>query len=302
MKKYHFTFDKTQKAKNLAKRVINYTSLNNLTRRLQRMVSLTKSMNFSVTNTEVEALLLECNLIKRHKPKFNKILRGNKNIIINDSIPAPTNVTIDYRGYLLDQDSLDIWAKLFYHCQDDFSKQHIFKKAKLLKSLGKDTGGTYQKWLDKRMKSLSLSCVDICYKPTYKEDITYSGPLLNASLSDGNWSVSFNEGVVNLLDMGFSITDLSVRQALKTNNIAKFLYEYGNSRTFKKTTTRPSLISLTKLQEYANPLDTGKPKSEFKRQVKSAIDQLNAIKDICFSVNMEENEGINKLNIYFTPN
>ena len=43
------------KAKNLAKRVINYTSLNNLTRRLQRMVSLTKKMNFFVTNTEIEA-------------------------------------------------------------------------------------------------------------------------------------------------------------------------------------------------------------------------------------------------------
>ena len=43
------------KAKNLAKRIINYTSLNNLTRRLQKMVSLTKHMNFFVTNTEVEA-------------------------------------------------------------------------------------------------------------------------------------------------------------------------------------------------------------------------------------------------------
>ena len=56
------------KAKDLAKRVINYTSLNNLTRRLQRMVSLTKQMNFFVTNTEIEALLLECNLIKRVLP------------------------------------------------------------------------------------------------------------------------------------------------------------------------------------------------------------------------------------------
>ena len=46
------------KAKNLSKRVINYTNLNNLTRRLQRMVSLTKKMNFFVTNTEIEALLL----------------------------------------------------------------------------------------------------------------------------------------------------------------------------------------------------------------------------------------------------
>ena len=39
------------KAKNLAKRVVNYTSLNNLTRRLQRMVSLTKQMNFFVRLT-----------------------------------------------------------------------------------------------------------------------------------------------------------------------------------------------------------------------------------------------------------
>ena len=80
------------KAKNLAKRVINYTSLNNLTRRLQRMVSLTKHMNFSVTNTEIEALLLECNLIKRHKPRFNIILRDDKSfpyILINKEYEYP---------------------------------------------------------------------------------------------------------------------------------------------------------------------------------------------------------------------
>ena len=74
------------KAKNLNKRVLNYTSLNNLTRRLQKMVSLTKKMNFAVTNTEVEALLLECSLIKRHKPRFNIILRDDKSfpyILIN---------------------------------------------------------------------------------------------------------------------------------------------------------------------------------------------------------------------------
>ena len=70
------------KAKNLAKRVINYTSLNNLTRRLQRMVSLTKSMNFFVTNTELEAIILECNLIKKHKPRFNVLLRDDKSFPI----------------------------------------------------------------------------------------------------------------------------------------------------------------------------------------------------------------------------
>jgi len=87
------------KAKNLAKRVINYTSINNLTRRLQRMVSLTKQMNFSVTNTEIEALLLECNLIKKHKPRFNIILRDDKSfpyVLINKEYEFPR--IMKYRG------------------------------------------------------------------------------------------------------------------------------------------------------------------------------------------------------------
>ena len=74
------------KAKNLKNRVKNYTNINNLTRRLQRMVTLTKDLNFFVTNTEIEALLLECSLIKRHKPRFNIILRDDKSfpyILIN---------------------------------------------------------------------------------------------------------------------------------------------------------------------------------------------------------------------------
>ncbi len=97
------------KAKNLAKRVTNYTSLNNLTRRLQRMVSLTKQINFVITNTEIEALLLECNLIKRHKPRFNIILRDDKSfpyILINKEHQFPRlqkyrgrkNIKGDYYG------------------------------------------------------------------------------------------------------------------------------------------------------------------------------------------------------------
>ena len=45
------------------------------------MVSLTKKMNFIVTNTEIEALLIECNLIKQHKPRFNIILRDDKSFL-----------------------------------------------------------------------------------------------------------------------------------------------------------------------------------------------------------------------------
>ncbi len=66
------------KAKNIFNRVKSYLSIKSLTRRIQRMVSLTNDMNFFVTNTEFEAIILECNLIKKHKPRFNILLRDDK--------------------------------------------------------------------------------------------------------------------------------------------------------------------------------------------------------------------------------
>ena len=97
------------KAKNLRKRVVSYSNLNNLTRRLQRMVVQTKNVNFTVTNTEIEALLLECSLIKKYKPKFNIILRDDKSfpfILINKEHNFPRvqkyrgqkNIKGDYYG------------------------------------------------------------------------------------------------------------------------------------------------------------------------------------------------------------
>jgi len=66
------------KAKSLKKRVRSYTHLPRLPFRLQRMVSMTRAMEFVHTHTEAEALLLESNLIKKLKPRFNVLLRDDK--------------------------------------------------------------------------------------------------------------------------------------------------------------------------------------------------------------------------------
>jgi excinuclease ABC subunit C len=66
------------KAKNLKKRVVAYTSPERQSYRIQRMISQTVSMEFVTTQTEAEALLLESNLIKRYKPKYNILLRDDK--------------------------------------------------------------------------------------------------------------------------------------------------------------------------------------------------------------------------------
>jgi excinuclease ABC subunit C len=66
------------KARSLKKRVAAYTQLGRLDERLRRMVNETASMEVITTHTEAEALLLEANLIKRLKPRFNIVLRDDK--------------------------------------------------------------------------------------------------------------------------------------------------------------------------------------------------------------------------------
>ncbi len=66
------------KARSLKKRVAAYTQVGRLDERLRRMVNETASMEVITTHTEAEALLLEANLIKRLKPRFNIVLRDDK--------------------------------------------------------------------------------------------------------------------------------------------------------------------------------------------------------------------------------
>jgi len=66
------------KAKNLPKRLKDYAIGKNLTIRTNRMLSLTHNLEIITTGSEAEALLLEANLIKKFKPKFNILLKDDK--------------------------------------------------------------------------------------------------------------------------------------------------------------------------------------------------------------------------------
>ena len=66
------------KAKNIPNRLKSYVSESNLPIRTERMLSLTHNLETTTTNNESEALLLEANLIKKHKPRFNILLRDDK--------------------------------------------------------------------------------------------------------------------------------------------------------------------------------------------------------------------------------
>ncbi|HRW15969.1 excinuclease ABC subunit UvrC [Amaricoccus sp.] len=80
------------KARNLRKRVASYAKPAGHSSRISRMIAATASMMFLTTETETEALLLEQNLIKQLRPKYNVLLRDDKsfpNILVTDNHPFP---------------------------------------------------------------------------------------------------------------------------------------------------------------------------------------------------------------------
>jgi len=80
------------KAKNIRRRVLSYARPTGEVTRIARMVAITASIEFVTTATETQALLLEANLIKRLRPRFNVLLRDDKSfpyiLISKDERPA----------------------------------------------------------------------------------------------------------------------------------------------------------------------------------------------------------------------
>lgn len=81
------------KAVSLKNRVRQYFRKNNKTARIERMVSLIDHFEYIVVDNEAEALILECNLIKKNKPKFNVLLKDDKTypyikITLNEEYPT----------------------------------------------------------------------------------------------------------------------------------------------------------------------------------------------------------------------
>ena len=81
------------KAVSLKNRVRQYFRKNNKTARIEKMVSLISYFEYIVVDNEAEALILECNLIKKNKPKFNVLLKDDKTypyikITLNEEYPS----------------------------------------------------------------------------------------------------------------------------------------------------------------------------------------------------------------------
>ena len=96
------------KAISLKNRVRQYFRKNNKTERIKKMVSLIDHFEYIVVDNEAEALILECNLIKKNRPKFNVLLKDDKTYPY-----IKVDVKSDYPNVILTRKVLNDGAKYF---------------------------------------------------------------------------------------------------------------------------------------------------------------------------------------------
>ena len=159
------------KAKNLAKRVANYTNFSGLSLRIKRMVTLAKTIEISLTNTELEALLLEHNLIKKLLPPFNILLKDGKTFpqiaISKHLFPQISK----YRGKKTSESQ-----KIFGPFADTFAVKKtidLIRKTFLLRGCSDAEFNSRKKpCLDYQIKKCSAPCVGLVEKTDYQKNLS----------------------------------------------------------------------------------------------------------------------------------
>lgn len=170
------------KAKDLKKRISSYLNINQLSTRILRMINLAINVEFIQTKNEVEALLLENNLIKKHQPKFNILLKDDKTfpqiLISNHNYPRISK----YRGQKQDQGQ---YFGPFASTYDVNKTINILRKAfKIRNCSDQEFSRRKTPCLEYQIKKCSAPCVNYIDKKDYKSSINNALSFLNGKTKD----------------------------------------------------------------------------------------------------------------------
>jgi len=210
------------KAKNLRKRLMNYTALNRLSARIAHMMFLAHNLEFTQTENELEALLLEHNLIKKLAPKYNILLRDDKTFaLIAIDKKHPFGGIRKHRG-LKNEDSF--YFGPFASGEDVNRVIDVLKKSFLLRSCSDaEFKSRSRPCLEYQIKKCSAPCVELIDKDEYKNSIQMAVDFLNGKSSQ----------IQNIL--------------------AKKMHQFSETHNFEKAAiVRDQIKSLTSIQAKQN--------------------------------------------------
>lgn len=158
------------KAKNLHKRLISYTKSDKLCNRIRRMTFLAIKIEITQTNSDLEAILLEHNLIKKHKPKFNILLKDDKRFAAI-AIDKKHDFGAIFKNRGLDKKDLHSFGP-FASALDVNRVIDILRKSFLLRNCSDNEFKRRKKpCLEYQIKKCSAPCVDYISKSDYQDSI-----------------------------------------------------------------------------------------------------------------------------------
>lgn len=213
------------KSKALKKRVHSYTQQGRLTIRLQRMVSETFSMEFITTPTEIEALLLEANLIKKLKPRYNILLKDDKffSYLVLTNHPYPR--LMKYRGKRKPEDTSFGPFASTHAVNHSLSTLH--KLFKLRSCTDTFFDHRTRPCLEYHIKRCSAPCVNKISKDDYKKDTRRAIAFLKGkssevqkALSEDMMTASEDQRYEQAAALRDQIQSLTTLQRQQTTNAA----------------------------------------------------------------------------------
>lgn len=156
------------KAINLKRRVTSYFRKTNKTQRIQNMVSLIDHFEYIVVENEAEALILECNLIKKNMPKFNVFLKDDKTYPY-----IKVNIKADFPGIYLTRRVINDGSKYFGPYANSGSAKEMvdFIKSKFKIRQCKSFKYKDRPCLNYHIKKCMAPCMGYISKEDYRKQI-----------------------------------------------------------------------------------------------------------------------------------
>ncbi len=158
------------KAKNLRKRLLSYTKIAQLSARIARMTFLARKIETTTTNSDLEAILLEHNLIKKFSPKFNILLKDDKSFAtISIDKNHDFGAIFKYRGVK----KKDFYSFGPFASGFDINRViDVLRKSFLLRNCSDAEFSRRKKpCLEYQIKKCSGPCVDLISKQDYQKSI-----------------------------------------------------------------------------------------------------------------------------------
>lgn len=217
------------KAKNLRKRLLNYTADNRLVARIKRMVFLADIVEITQTESELEALLLEHNLIKKFEPRFNILLRDDKSFpLIGINKIQPFGQIFKHRGL---KDSSSYYFGPFASGGDVNRVIDVLKKSFLLRSCTDSEFKSRKKpCLEYQIKRCSAPCVGLVSQVDYQKSVKDAVDFLSgkssqiqSSLADKMQMLSNQQNYEKAAVIRDRIRSLSSIQAKQNINLSDII-------------------------------------------------------------------------------